>query len=86
MMFVLALFIQNSGTMIGIVSVILVMSSIVSSLFPKVSKIMVPYYFKAFESMTDINSILFGIGICFETMIIFGMFAFSRFHRMEINK
>ncbi len=84
--FVLALYIHNSGTMIGIVSVLLVVSSIVTGLFPEPSKMLVPYYFKAFATMSDLHSILFGIGICIEGIVIFGMFAIGKFNRMEISK
>ena len=85
-MFVLALYIHNSGTMLGIVSVLLVVSSIVTGLFPESSKMLIPYYFKAFANMSDMHSILFGLGICLEGIIIFGMFAFGRFNQMEISK
>jgi ABC-type transport system involved in multi-copper enzyme maturation permease subunit len=85
-MFVFALFIHNSGIMIGIVSVLLVVSSLVTGLFPEASKMFVTYYFKAFASMSDVHSILFGIGICIEGIVIFGMLAFGRFNQMEISR
>lgn len=85
-MFVFAMFIQNSGTMIGIVAVLLVISSLAGGLFPEASKMFVTYYFKAFSSITDRGGILFGIGICIETIVIFGMLAYGRFNQMEISK
>lgn len=85
-MFLVALFLQNSGIMIGVVTVILVMSSLVGNMFPEISKYILTYYFKAFASQAENMNLVLGNGICVGTLLLFGVLTIGRFRRMEICK
>ena len=85
-MIAISLFIQNSGIMIGIMTVILVVSSIAGGMFPQIAKYILVYYLKAFASLGDtVDSALGGV-ICLLNIIIFGGVAMLRFEKMEIQK
>lgn len=85
-MFFVALFIHNSGTMIGIIAVFLLISSLFAGFFPGILKFFVPYYFKGFISTTSSVDFWLGVGVCLLTAIFFGGLAFIKFNKMEINK
>ncbi len=84
--FFVAFFMQNGGTMIGVIAVFLLICSLFMGFFPEFSKLFVPYYFKGFMMTKSSHDILLGIGVCVATSVIFGLLAFGKFKRTEINK
>lgn len=80
----LALFIKNSGTLVGISAVILVITSLVNGLFPKVARFQITYYFKAFTTDEAYNPLSFAV--CVISIVLFAAVAIFRFSRLEINK
>ena len=80
----LALFIKSSGTLVGISTVLLVISSLVNGVFPKIARFQITYYFKAFSSGEAYDPLSFII--CVITIVLFAAAAVLRFSRLQINK
>lgn len=85
-MMLVALFLKNSGIMIGIMTVILVVSSVVGSMFPSIARYIITYYLKAFASQSGTVSYALGDMVCLSMLAIFGAAAYLRFNLMEIQK
>lgn len=85
-MVLLSLWIQNSGVLIGAVVAVLVVSSLIGSVFPDISKFILTFYFKAFSSLAGTMNYSLAIGVCVGSMMIFCGIAFLRFEKMEIQK
>lgn len=85
-MMLAALFLQNSGIMIGIMTAVLVISSVVGSMFPSIARYIITYYLKAFSSQSGTVSYILGDAVCMSVFVIFGIAAYLRFNRMEIQK
>lgn len=85
-MVLLSLWIQNSGVLIGAVVAVLVVSSLIGSVFPDISKFILTFYFKAFSSLAGTMNYSLAIGVCVGSMMIFCGIAFWRFEKMEIQK
>lgn len=80
----LALFIKNSGTLVGISVVILVIGSLINGLFPEAAKFQITYYFKAFTADEAYNPLSFAV--CAITIVLFAAVSVFRFSRLQINK
>ncbi len=80
----LALFIKNSGTLVGISAVVLVLCSLINGLFPNIARFQVTYYFKAFATDELYNPLSFVV--CVLSIIIFSVAAILKFNKLEINK
>lgn len=85
-MMLAALFLQNSGIMIGIMTAVLVISSVVGSMFPSIARYIITYYLKAFSSQSGTVSYILGDAVCMSVFVIFGIAVYLRFNRMEIQK
>lgn len=85
-MILISLFLQNSGIVIGIITVILVISSIVGGMFPAVAQYIITYYLKAFSSQSGMVNYLLGNFVCISGLIISGFLSYIKFNCMEIQK
>ena len=80
-----SLFMKNSGAMVGVATIVLVVGTVVSSVCPQFAKFEVMYYFKAFISLQPMNH-LFAFFICTGTIVVFFVLTTVKFRMLQIQK
>ena len=80
-----SLFVKNSGSMVGIAVIVLVIGCILSSASPQIAKYEVMYYLKAFVSMTAIDRTL-AMSVCGGTIVAFFAMTTFKFKALQIQK
>ena len=80
-----SLFVKNSGSMVGIAVIVLVIGCILSSASPQVAKYEVMYYLKAFVSMVAIDRTL-AMAVCGGTIVAFFAMTTLKFKALQIQK
>ena len=80
-----SLFMKNSGAMVGVATIVLVVGTVVSSVCPQFAKYEVMYYFKAFISLQPMNH-LFAFSICAGTIVVFFILTTVKFRMLQIQK
>ena len=81
----LSIFMKNSGAMVGVATIVLVVGTVVSSVCPQFAKYEVMYYFKAFISLQPMNH-LFAFSICAGTIVVFFILTTVKFRMLQIQK
>ena len=80
-----SLFVKNSGSMVGIAVIVLVIGCILSSASPQIAKYEVMYYLKAFVSMVVLDRTL-AMAVCGGTVVAFLTMATLKFRALQIQK
>ena len=80
-----SLFVKNSGSMVGIAVIVLVIGCILSSASPQIAKYEVMYYLKAFVSMVAIDRTL-AMAVCGGTIVAFFAMTTLKFKALQIQK
>lgn len=80
-----SLFMKNSGAMVGVATIVLVIGTVVSSVCPQFAKFEVMYYFKAFISLQPMNN-LFALSVCVGTIVMFFILTTVKFRMLQIQK
>ncbi|SCY56645.1 ABC-2 family transporter protein [Butyrivibrio hungatei] len=80
-----SIFIKNSGSMVGVAVIVLVVGCILSSVSPKIAQYEVMYYFKAFVSLQSLNYVL-AMSVCIGTALVFFILSAIKFRILQIQK
>lgn len=84
--FFLALYIKNSGIIVGVVVGITLVSSILSSMLPRISSYIGTYYLKAIAASFSTINLGMAAVVCLMYMFLFGTVSYVKFIKMDIEK